>query len=35
MTANLPNGPSRKSTDRWENEGGPVAPPKTRGRDDV
>ena len=35
MTANLPNGPSRKSTDRWENEGGPVAPPKTRGREDV
>jgi hypothetical protein len=35
MTANPTNAPSRKSTDRWENEGGPMAPPKTRGRDDV
>ena len=35
MTANPTNGPSRKSTDRWENEGGPMAPPKTPGQGDV
>ena len=35
MTANTTNGASRRSTDRWENEGGPMAPRPMLARDDV
>ena len=35
MIADTTNGPSQRSTDRWENEGGPMAPRTTRAPDDV
>ncbi len=35
MTANPTHPASKRSTDRWENEGGPMAPAKIPARDDL
>ena len=35
MPTNTTLGASRRSTDRWENEGGPMAPRNMLARDDV
>ena len=35
MTDITANPASRGSTDRWENEGGPIGPPETQSRDDL
>jgi hypothetical protein len=35
MAAITTNPPSRGSTDRWENEGGPIGSPEMQSRDDL